>query len=186
MDTTSVSLLEQLRRPGEQAAWERFVRLYTPLLLLWARRLGVQGADAADLVQDVFAVLVEKLPEFRYDPHKRFRGWLWTITVNKCRARHRRPETLVRADDRDLDGLPGPDGDPGGEAEYRRYLMGRALRLMQTDFQPATWRAFWECVVEDRPAAEVAAELGLTLEAVYAAKSRVLRRLREQLDGLLD
>jgi RNA polymerase sigma-70 factor (ECF subfamily) len=186
MHTTPVSLLEQLRRPGEQAAWARFVRLYTPLLCLWARRLGLQGADAADLLQDVFVVLVEKLPEFRYDPHKRFRGWLWTITANKCRARRRRPEALVRADDRALDGLPSPDEDPAGEAEYRQYVMRRALQLMQTDFQPATWRAFRECVVEDRPAGEVAAELGLTLEAVYAAKSRVLRRLREQLDGLLD
>ena len=86
MHTTPGSLLEQLRRPGEQAAWERFVQLYTPLLCHWARRFGLQGSDAADLVQDVFAVLVEKIPEFQYDPAQRFRGWLWTIAANKCRA----------------------------------------------------------------------------------------------------
>ena len=90
MDSTPVSLLERLRRPAEQAAWERFVRLYTPLLCQWARRLGLRGADAADLVQDVFVVLVQKLPEFRYDPRRRFRGWLWTVTLNKWRERRRR------------------------------------------------------------------------------------------------
>jgi RNA polymerase sigma-70 factor (ECF subfamily) len=186
MNTTPVSLLERLRHRHEPAAWERFVKLYTPLLCQWARRLGLHGPDAADLVQDVFAVLVEKLPEFRYDPRQRFRGWLWTITANKCRARRRRPAALPQAEDHALAELPAPDEDPPGEAEYRQEVMRRALQLMQTDFQPTTWRSFWACVVEDRPAGEVAAELGLTPEAVYAAKARVLRRLREQLDGLLD
>jgi RNA polymerase sigma-70 factor (ECF subfamily) len=72
------------------------------------------------------------------------------------------------------------------EAEYRQHLVGQAVRLMQGDFQPATWKACWGLVVEGRPVAEVAAELGLTLDAVYAARSRVLRRLRQELAGLLD
>ena len=74
MNTTRISLLERLQQPAEQAAWERFVQLYTPLLCQWVRRLGLHGADEADLVQDIFTVLVQKLPEFRYDPHQRFRG----------------------------------------------------------------------------------------------------------------
>src|SRR5438067_1653747 len=91
MNTTPVSLLERLcHADAEQAAWQQFVELYTPLLCQWARRLGLQNHDAADLVQEVFAVLVRKLPNFRYDPDRRFRGWLWTITVNKARERHRR------------------------------------------------------------------------------------------------
>ena len=73
MDTTSVSLLERLRQPADQQAWERFVRLYTPLLYHWARRLGLSSEDAADLVQDVLARLVAQLPQFTYDPGKRFR-----------------------------------------------------------------------------------------------------------------
>jgi RNA polymerase sigma-70 factor (ECF subfamily) len=85
MNTTPVSLLERLRHPDQPAAWERFVELYTPLLCHWARRLGLRGPDGADFVQDVFTVLVQKLPEFRYDPGKRFRGWLWTVTVNTWR-----------------------------------------------------------------------------------------------------
>lgn len=72
------------------------------------------------------------------------------------------------------------------EAEYRCHLVHRALELMQAEFQTVTWKACWECVVRDRTAAEVAAELGITVNAVYLAKSRVLRRLREELQGLLD
>jgi len=79
MHTTPASLLQLLRQPGEQAAWERFVQIYTPLLCHWAHRLGLHGADADDLVQDVFTVLVDRLPLFRYDPKNRFRGWLWTM-----------------------------------------------------------------------------------------------------------
>jgi RNA polymerase sigma-70 factor (ECF subfamily) len=186
MNTTPVSLLERLRRPDEQAAWERFVRLYTPLLCQWARRLGLRDADAADLVQDVFVVLVRKLPEFRYDPRRRFRGWLWTVTLNKWRERRRRAAPAAQADQADLDALSGPDAaDAVSEAEYRQYLARRALELLRAEFQPATWKAFWECVVNERPAAAVADELGLTENAVYLAKGRVLRRVRTHLAGLL-
>ena len=86
-----------------------------------------------------------------------------------------------------LSDLPAAEEAPFfEEEEYRQVLVHRALALMQAEFQPATWRACWEFVVRDRPAAEVAGELGLSVNAVYLAKSRVLRRLREQFDGLLD
>jgi RNA polymerase sigma-70 factor (ECF subfamily) len=188
MHTTPVSLLERIRRSADQAAWERFVKLYTPLLGHWARRLGSHGPDADDLVQEVFAALVRKLPDFRYDAGKRFRGWLWTVLVNKVRAKHRHQSVCGPAGgDGILDQVAAPDeADAVSEAEYRQYLTRRALELMRAEFQPTTWRAFWECVVADRAGAEVAAELGLSVDAVYAAKSRVLRRLRRELAGLLD
>jgi RNA polymerase sigma-70 factor (ECF subfamily) len=186
MHTTPGSLLDQLRRTGDQAAWEHFVRLYTPLFFFWARRLGCSDADAADLVQDVFAVLVEKLPQFRYDPTRSFRGWLWTILANKARDRRR----AVVPDALDSARLPAsPEPDPANalaEREYQGYLVRRALQLIQAEFQPATWQAFWECVTTDQSAAEVAAKLGLSVDAVYQAKSRVLRRLRQDLEGLLE
>jgi RNA polymerase sigma-70 factor (ECF subfamily) len=186
MDQTPVSLLERLRRPADPAAWERFVDLVTPLLYRWARRAGLQESDAADLVQDVLVVLVEKLPEFRYDPRHSFRAWLHTVALNRWRNRRRRPEPDGLGDGGRAE-LVSPDaGAAFAEAEYRRHLLGRALRLVRGDFQPGTWQAFWEHVVRDRPAAEVAAELGLRVDSVYAAKSRVLRRLRQELDGLLD
>jgi RNA polymerase sigma-70 factor (ECF subfamily) len=187
MMTTPPSLLERLRRSPEQAAWERFVDLYTPLLFAWANRLGLTGHDAADLVQDLFAVLVEKLPQFEYDGRKSFRAWVKTILLNLWRNRQRRraKERLVAG--HPLEELAG-DAESAAfeEAEYRRHLVRRILDLMQAEFQPVTWKACWEYVVEDRPAAEVAARLGITVNAVYLAKSRVLRRLREELEGLLD
>jgi RNA polymerase sigma-70 factor (ECF subfamily) len=188
MKTTPVSLLERLRQPGEQAAWERFVKLYTPLLWQWVRRLGSHGQDADDVVQEVFTVLVQKMPEFQYDPDKRFRGWLWTVTANKVREKQRRQQVAVPGAGQDaLAEAAGPDGaEAVSEAEYQQYVVRRALQLMQAEFQPTTWKAFWECVVTDRPGGEVAAELGLSIDAVYAAKSRVLRRLRQELAGLLD
>jgi len=187
MQTTSVSLLERLRKRDEQEAWERFVQLYSPLLSHWARRLGLDGQDADDLVQDVFIVLVQKLPEFRYDASQHFRGWLWTVIHNKWRERGRRPAPPTPTPLEALDGATEPDvADVVSEAEYQAYLLKRALELGRGEFQETTWRAFWECVVADRSTAEVALELGLSENAVYLAKGRVLRRLRQELAGLLD
>lgn len=186
MQNTPVSLLQRLHQPGEQHAWTRFVQLYSPLLARWAHRVGLQGQDVDDFLQDVFTVLVRKLPEFHYNPHKRFRSWLWTVAMNRLRER-RRGRTVPLQGGGDLAELPTPDTTENvDEVEYRAYLVQRALELMQAEFQPTTWKAFWECVTANRSAAEVGQELGLTVDAVYAAKSRVLRRLREELEGLLD
>jgi RNA polymerase sigma-70 factor (ECF subfamily) len=188
MNQTPATLLERLRRPDAQGAWAEFVRLYTPLLYYWARRAGRQPHDAADLVQDVFVTLVRELPAFAYDRQRSFRNWLRTILLNKCRERRRREQTVpAAACGAAVEELAAPDlVNDLDETEYRRYLVRHAVRLMQTDFQPITWRACWEFVVAGRPAAEVAAELGVSVDVVYSAKSRVLRRLREEVDGLLD
>jgi RNA polymerase sigma-70 factor, ECF subfamily len=184
MNTTSVSLLERLRQPSSGEAWERFVRLYTPLLLHWARRAGLQEQDAADLVQDVLVVLVRKMPEFQYKRDRTFRGWIRTVLLNKWRDRPRRVAPVPL--DYDIEPMAQPDGDCLEEREYRLYVMGRAMQLIEVDFEPATWRACWETAVAGRPAADVAAELRISVNAVYLAKSRVLNRLRQDLAGLLD
>jgi RNA polymerase sigma-70 factor (ECF subfamily) len=187
MQTTPASLLLRLRRPGEQRAWEQFVDLYTPLLFHWSLRLGLKEADAADLVQDVFLELSRRLATFEYDCQKSFRAWLRTVLHNKWRDRQRRAALPLAGSGLALDDLPSPDpGDVFSEAEYRQFLVSRALQVMQAEFQPTTWKACWEHVVTGRPAADVASELGITTNAVYLAKSRVLRRLRQELDGLLD
>ena len=188
MHTTPVSLLERVRCPGEQLAWGRFVEMYTPLLYYWACRMGLQESDAADLVQEVFTILVAKLPAFVYDRKKSFRGWLRTILYNKWRDKKRRAAAEPRMQGGSaLAGQASPVvSETFWEVEYRQQLVGRALELMQSEFQPTTWRACWEVVVSGRPAAAVAAELGITVDSVYAAKSRVLRRLRKELEGLLD
>ncbi len=186
MNTTPVSLLEQLRRPDEQAAWVEFVRLYGPLLFYWARKAGLQESDAADLTQEVFAVLVQKLPEFRYDECKNFRAWLRTIALNKwrdtCRQRARHPAGL---DGRDFADVPAPE-QSFTEEEYRGQLMVQALEVLRPEFRPATWKAFEEHGVAGRRAEDVARELGMTVGGVYAAKFRVMGRLRSYLQGLLE
>jgi RNA polymerase sigma-70 factor, ECF subfamily len=93
MDTTPRSLLDRLCDAPEQAVWEQFVDMYTPLFFTWAKRLGLREYDAADLVQDLFIILVEKLPEFHYDASKSFRGWLKTILLNRWRNLQRKRAT---------------------------------------------------------------------------------------------
>jgi RNA polymerase sigma-70 factor (ECF subfamily) len=161
--------------------------LYTPLLYYWARRLGLQEPDAADLVQDVFLQLARKLPQFTHDRKNSFRSWLRTVLLNQWRTSRRRPHLPVQGDPAALDDAAAAnDVDAFSEAEYQHYLAQRALRLMQAQFQPTTWQACWKQVVEGRSAAEVAAELGISEGAAYVAKCRVLRRLRQELDGLLE
>jgi RNA polymerase sigma-70 factor, ECF subfamily len=185
MDTPA-SLLERLRQPAQEQAWARFVELYTPFLYSWVRRLGCPEADAPDLVQEVLILLVRELPAFRYDPGRSFRAWLRTVTRNRWRDWQRRRQPPASLDDLPAAEPAAPEEDAFWEVEYRQYLVGRAVDVMRAEFQPATWKACWEFVVCGRPAAEVAAELGISENAVYIAKHRVLRRLRAELQGLMD
>ncbi len=189
LDTTSPTLLDRLASDANGVAWGSFVDLYTPMLLAWCRRLGLSDADSADLVQTVFLTLYEKLPEFRYDPARSFRAWLKTVLMNAWRNQARKKRTGMPDAVGTLDPDSIPDTDPRlelEEAEYRAHLVRRALLLMQEHFESSTWQACWEFVVNDRPANDVAAELGLTVNAVYLAKSRVLRHLRQELRGFLE
>jgi RNA polymerase sigma-70 factor (ECF subfamily) len=188
MHTTPVSLLERLRRPDDSEAWRRFAELATPFLFEAARRFGLQEADAADVVQDVFVMLARKLPTFSYEPSRSFRSWLRTALLNRCRDLKRRLASRVAASA----GSQPPEeaeADPAAlfaDDEYRRALAVRALRLMQAEFPETTWRACWEQVVNDRRAAEVARDLGITVNMAYVARSRVLARLRQELVGLME
>lgn len=188
LNTTSPTLIDRLGSGSETGAWGHFVALYTPLLLAWSRRLGLSDADAADLTQTVFVHLYKKLPEFRYDPSRSFRAWLKTVFLNAWRNQTRQRQfASLNHGDATPDDIP--ETDPRlhlDEAEYRTQIVRRALELMQANFEPTTWKACWEFVVEDRKAADVAKELGITENAVYLAKSRVLRYLRRELHGLLD
>jgi RNA polymerase sigma-70 factor (ECF subfamily) len=186
--TTPATLLTRLREARDETAWQRLVHLYTPLLFFWARRCGESEHEAADLVQEVFVALLQFLPSFQHDhtPGK-FRSWLRTIMLNKLRDRKRRE---ARADKVLAQVGVEPELPDGAEAfwetEYRQELSRRALRLIQTEFAPTTWKACWETVVHGRSTEEVAQELGITENAVYVAKCRVLRRLRHELIGLME
>jgi RNA polymerase sigma-70 factor (ECF subfamily) len=184
MHTTPVSLLERLRTAGDRQAWERFVALYTPLLCAWASRVRCPEQEVPDLVQEVLTLLVEKLRTFTYDPRRSFRGWLAAVAHNRWRNLGRGAR-LPAAAGVAADDLADPNPpDPFWEADYRRHLFARALTLMRAEFEPTTWQACLGCVVHGKPAAVVARELGLSPAAVHVAKSRVLRRLRQDLAGL--
>src|SRR5215469_7055150 len=188
MNSTPISVLERLRRPGDADAWQRLVELTTPLLFAWAYRAGLRDHEADDLVQDVLAVLVEKLPGFEYDRRRSFRGWLRVIATNKFLEKRRKlaPVVLPPDDARLCDMVDSNGLDPFWDREYQQALVARAIELMQARFHPTTWKACWETVVCGRSASDVAAELGLTPAAVYVAKSRVLRRLRAELADMLE
>jgi RNA polymerase sigma-70 factor (ECF subfamily) len=176
-----------LREARDEGAWVRFVELYTPLLFSWARRCGETEHDAADLVQEVFVALVQTLPTFQYDRGGEFRKWLRTILLNKLRDRKRREARLERALEKRQKALELPDiAEAFWEAEYQQELARQALRFMQAEFAPTTWKACWETVVKGRSSAEVARELGISENAVYIAKFRVLGRLRQELCGLVE
>lgn len=184
MVSTSETLLGELRGQDQPAAWAKFVQLYTPLLYGWLRRTGLQEADAADLVQEVFRVLVVKLSEFEYDRDKSFRNWLHGIALNlwrnHCRQSVRHANLLNNLPERP------PADDAFHESRYQQFLLTNAMELVRPEFQESTWQAFVLHGVDQRPAAEVAKELGLSVGAVYSCRCRVVARLRNYLQGLLD
>jgi RNA polymerase sigma-70 factor (ECF subfamily) len=194
MSETSASLLERLRSSSEAADWERFVNVYTPLIQGWLRRYAVQAEDADDLVQEVLAVVLRELPRFRHNQRPgAFRCWLRTITFNRLRAfwksRQLRPQAGGDSEvERQLLELEDPESDLSRlwDREHDQHVLRRLLESIEPEFSPATWRAFRQLTLEARPPAEVARELGTTVNAVVLARSRVLRRLRREAHGLID
>lgn len=187
VQTTSISLLKRLRQTAADQDWRRFVEIYTPLLFHWVRQAHVRPPDDADVVQEVFVLLLEKLPLFEYDVEKSFRGWLRTVVTNKARDRLRRKSLPVEHDPARLaTAVDTLDEGHGWEGEHQAFVAAAAMKIMRAEFQETTWKACWEFVVAGRPAAEIAAELGISENSVYVAKCRVMRRLRKELAGLLD
>jgi RNA polymerase sigma-70 factor (ECF subfamily) len=184
MLTTAASLLLQLRQPRNQGAWQRFVELYSPLLYHWLRGSGLQPADSADLVQEVFVSVFAHVPQFDRQRTGSFRAWLRTIVHNKVRTflRRRKAAGLAEGQTPAVAATTLADWD----AEYATALLARALELVEPEFEPGTWKAFRQLQLEGRPAAQVAAELGISRNAVYIARCRVLSRLRTEVEYLLD
>jgi RNA polymerase sigma-70 factor (ECF subfamily) len=187
---TSSSLLIRVRS-RDQTAWERLVSLYSPLVYRWCKQRGLQAADAADLGQEVFEAVARKIADFQHGGQTdSFRAWLRTITHNKyCDfLRRLRPEVplLEESDMPTVPVLASDASDHAAMAEEDAILYRRAVELMQTDFEERTWQAFWRVVVEGQRPGQVAADLAITPNAVYAAKARVLRRLREEFAELID
>jgi RNA polymerase sigma-70 factor (ECF subfamily) len=192
MDDTPKSLLQRVRNGSTNADWKRLTDLYTPFLRRIVQDSGLSDADREDLLQDVFTVVVREIGAFVHNEQRgAFRRWLRTIAMNRLRglwrskATHRNgphdPEILlVKQQDsaNDLERL--------WDQEHDAWVARRLLELLEPEFTVSTWQAFRRQVVDGVSAGEVARELGMTANAVLIAKSRVLRRLREEVAGLID
>jgi RNA polymerase sigma factor (sigma-70 family) len=195
MTQTPISLLERLRLRPDPASWQRLIDLYAPLVRVWLRRYALQPADADDLTQEVLAVLVRELPQFRHDLRRgAFRRWLRTVLVNRLRAfwRGRRRQAAAGEGRGEGGDVLGGLEDPGGglsrlwDREHDEHVARRLMELLEPEFEPTTWQAFRLLTLEGKGTAEVAAELGISQGAARVAKSRVLRRFRQEIDGLVD
>jgi RNA polymerase sigma factor (sigma-70 family) len=188
---TRPSLLVRLRDPRDGPAWGQFVDLYAPLVYGYARKRGLQDADAADLTQTVLRKVAANVGELEYDSRRgSFRGWLFTIVRNQLRdfaSRRRRPGqgSGDPAVHRLLQEQAAPTDDAAGwERDYRQRLLAWAAERVRPRFQDATWQAFWQTAVEGKRPREVAEALDLSAAAVYLARSRVMARLRAAIQEL--
>lgn len=191
MNSTSHSLLEQVRTGPDGLAWERWHALYEPLIRGWLQRNRLIGTDSDDVVQDVLTVVVRRMPEFHHNGRTgAFRNWLKTISINCLRDHWKRLKDHPRqqAANDSLNDWEDPRGtlSQAWDREHDRHLVQKLLAFLEPEFAPETWQAFRMLVLEGQKAPEVAAQLRVTVNAVYIAKSRVLTRLRQEAAGLVD
>ena len=187
--STRPSLLLRLKAPRDERAWAEFVEIYEPLIRRLARARGLQGADTDDLAQDVFRAVAVAIEQWDPDPARgSFRGWLFRIArnliVNLLAARRRQGASFGAGGTEMVELLRAQPSDSEDSAlfdlEYRRQVFARAAQRACSHFQETTWQAFWRTAVDGKSGAAVAAELGLSVGAVYVARSRVLGRLAER------
>ena len=181
---TQPSLLLRIRDASDAESWRTFVSIYAPLIYRSCRRRGLQDADAADVGQEVLTQVARSIRDFEYQPGRgRFRDWLGAVVRNKvCRFL----ENEVRGVrgvvvDESLENLGAAEADGEWVAEFHAHLLSAALGRIRDRFEPPTWSAFEGVWLHNRASHEVARDLALPIEAVYLAKSRVLKRLRDEL-----
>lgn len=194
MVDTSLSLLQRVGRSADTGAWNRLVDVYTPLLRGWLHAYQVQDADADDLVQEVLAVIAREIGNF--DHNRRagaFRNWLRTLLVHRLRdfwrRRDRRPAALGGTSMLErLDELEDENSRASRiwTQEHERLVVARLLEAIRPTFQPSTWQAFRRQFFEGHKPDRIAADLGMSLGAVYMARNRVLRALRREAAGLVE
>lgn len=188
MATTSPSLLARLQVADRASPdWQRLHDLYAPLIRHWLARMPGVAADRDDLCQEVLAVVVREIPAFRRQRDGSFRAWLRQVAVNRVRT-WRRAGHPQPVDDEVLANLADPKSDLTREWDqaHDQHVVRHLLELVRPDFASATWEAFRRTALSEELPADVAAALGMTISAVIQAKARVLRRLREEADGLMD
>lgn len=186
--STSTSLIERVKHQDAEA-WRRLVLIYGPVVFQWSRRAGLQGHDAADIVQQVFQTVATTIARFRHEqPTDSFRGWLWSVFHSRLMDFYRKGKRSPALPGRTWqDQLPDPaslDSESTVESSEKLLLMQGALQAVRGDFSEKTWQAFWRSVALSEPTSTIANELGMTSAAVCMCRARVLRRLRETIHSL--
>jgi RNA polymerase sigma factor (sigma-70 family) len=193
MNETRQTLLLRAQT-GEQDAWNDLADLYRPLIIGWLNRQGVPAVDLEDLSQDVLLSAVKHLPTFEHSGNRgAFRSWLRTLVCSRTTDYWRATSVSTEASGGSgataaLQQLTDPESDPNRQwdEEHGRYVLGCLLDLVEQEFEPATLYAFRRLALDGASGAEVAGELGMSVSAVDVAKSRVLQRIRQQAEGLID
>ncbi len=189
---TRPSLLVRIRNPQDAESWKLFVELYTPPVLRYCRLRGLQDADAADVTQEVMAQVARSMHSFQYSPARgRFRDWLGTVTrhkVNRFLTRASVGTAAIGGDDSAaaLANLPEVESDAEWAAEFNAQILRAALDRVRPLFGPSTWQAFASVWLDNKTAAVTAAEMNTTLQAVYVAKAKILKRLEEEVIELAE
>jgi RNA polymerase sigma-70 factor (ECF subfamily) len=182
---TRPSLLIRLRDPRDEEAWRQFVELYGPVVYGYARKQGLQEADAADVCQDVLGAVVGAVGRLEYDPRRgAFRNWLFTIVRRRLSDWREAQHNRLRCNGSPvpvqvLERSPAPAAGEEWEAEWQRGVFAWACECVRRDVSDTTWQAFWRTAFEHEPTRQVAAELDVSVAAVYLARRRVLARLKE-------
>lgn len=193
MTSTSLSLLMQLRESGAPDAWDRLLRLYGPLLRRWVARYDLQHSDGDDVIQEVLLTVSRDIRQFDHNGRAgAFRAWLKTLMVHRIRAhwraRNRPAERGQAAAEERLAQLDDPHSQMTllWNREHDERVLEELLQVVKPHFQPTSWEAFRLVTLEGRKPDDVARELGLSVNAVFIARSRVLSRLRQEADGLIE
>ena len=189
MLTTQLSLIHRLSNPDDNEAWLVFVGIYYPVIVNSLKAKGLQLADAEDVTQQVLVSVARALSARPHDPDRaKFRTWLEHITRNAAinamqRVRKDRP---VGGTDCQIamQELPSLDDESLLEQEHRRQLMRVAAQAVESEFEPETWQAFWRTAVLGESIEHVALQLGKQAGSIYAARSRVMKRLRKEIEQL--
>ena len=187
MHTTSLPLIGRMRLGSDQGSWNEFVDLYAPLLYRWNAAVGLQSADAQEVVQEVLLVVFQRLGQFERHKPGAFRAWLRSITSRKIlKLRSRRAARREDWGSGALDALPDHGADFAWAERYAEDLFSRACELIRPMVTPATWRMFMACHVEHEPVDSIARRFGVSRNAVYIAQCRCLAKVRGIVGRYLD